>query len=312
MTSSATPALTEPGQASVDARRLAVYQWIVPLTRGRRVLDVGCGSGEGSAVLAAAGAREVVGLDVGGSVVELPDGPRPDGVTLLRGDPERLPYRDGSFELVVAMGPGVGWKSRDAVLDELCRVLTTDGLLLTSVEVGRRGEFREWLQRTLRREVLARQSNVLGSAIALDRPSEESQLPALRALLAPAHHPHDAREEAYLLAGVDVPDLPPVVVLDETGDAERWMESWRRQRAALERLRIRVRDLEQRLAERDQLRARLRTAQEALGARMATHEQAVQEAAWETAGNYEATVGWRLTAPLRRSGALGARVLRRR
>jgi SAM-dependent methyltransferase len=303
-------ALTEPGRASLDAQRLPVYQWIAPLAGGRRVLDVGCGSGEGSAVLVAAGARAVVGLDVEGPAVELPNGPPPDGVTLQRGDPERLPYADGSFELVVAMAPGEGWKSPVPVLDELCRVLTTGGLLLTSVEDGSHGEFRERLERSLGGAVTARQSNVLGSAVALDRQAAEGPLPARRALLAPAHHIHGARGDAYLLAGLDVPDLPPVVVLDETGDAERRMESWRERRAAVEALRIRVRDLEQRLAERDQLRGRLRAAQEALGARIATHERAVQEAAWETAGNYEATVGWRLTGPLRRSGALGARLLR--
>ncbi|HUB75108.1 MAG TPA: methyltransferase domain-containing protein [Solirubrobacteraceae bacterium] len=44
-------------------RHLAVYEWIARRTRGLRVLDMACGEGYGSAVLAAAGAASVVGVD---------------------------------------------------------------------------------------------------------------------------------------------------------------------------------------------------------------------------------------------------------
>ena len=44
-------------------RHLAVYEWIAAQTKGLRVVDMACGEGYGSAVLARAGARSVVGVD---------------------------------------------------------------------------------------------------------------------------------------------------------------------------------------------------------------------------------------------------------
>ena len=45
------------------ARHLVVYEWIAARVRGRRVVDMACGEGYGSDVLARAGAAEVVGVD---------------------------------------------------------------------------------------------------------------------------------------------------------------------------------------------------------------------------------------------------------
>ncbi len=44
-------------------RHLAVYEWIAARVRGLRVIDMACGEGYGSDVLAAAAAAEVVGVD---------------------------------------------------------------------------------------------------------------------------------------------------------------------------------------------------------------------------------------------------------
>ncbi|MEZ5078739.1 MAG: class I SAM-dependent methyltransferase [Solirubrobacterales bacterium] len=44
-------------------RHLAVYEWIAARSAGRRVVDMACGEGYGSAVLAATGAASVVGVD---------------------------------------------------------------------------------------------------------------------------------------------------------------------------------------------------------------------------------------------------------
>jgi SAM-dependent methyltransferase len=44
-------------------RHLAVYEWIAARVAGRRVVDMACGEGYGSDVLAAAGAASVVGVD---------------------------------------------------------------------------------------------------------------------------------------------------------------------------------------------------------------------------------------------------------
>ncbi len=44
-------------------RHLVVYEWIARRVAGLRVVDMACGEGYGSAVLAAAGARSVTGVD---------------------------------------------------------------------------------------------------------------------------------------------------------------------------------------------------------------------------------------------------------
>jgi SAM-dependent methyltransferase len=44
-------------------RHLVVYEWIAARVAGKRVADLACGEGYGSDVLAAAGAREVIGVD---------------------------------------------------------------------------------------------------------------------------------------------------------------------------------------------------------------------------------------------------------
>src|SRR3954470_1861796 len=44
-------------------RHLAVYEWIARRVAGLRVVDLACGEGYGSDVLARAGARSVVGVD---------------------------------------------------------------------------------------------------------------------------------------------------------------------------------------------------------------------------------------------------------
>ena len=61
-----TPAGVTPGQVRghlVEAERLARYWWAAGLMAGVRVLDLGCGLGDGSAILLEAGATEVVGVD---------------------------------------------------------------------------------------------------------------------------------------------------------------------------------------------------------------------------------------------------------
>ncbi len=51
-------------------RRLPLYSYLEPLWAGRRVLELGCGSGSGAEYLIAHGAARVVSLDSDQSLVE--------------------------------------------------------------------------------------------------------------------------------------------------------------------------------------------------------------------------------------------------
>jgi ubiquinone/menaquinone biosynthesis C-methylase UbiE len=116
----------------VEAEHLARYHWAAALAGGRRVLDAGCGTAYGSAILAGAGAKEVVGVDVAGDVLAAV-GPRmPDGVRLEEADVANLPFEDGSFDLVVCFEVIEHMEDTDVVLDELARVLAEDGVLAIS------------------------------------------------------------------------------------------------------------------------------------------------------------------------------------
>ena len=62
--------MTEIGAQEVFNRRLPVYSYLEPLLAGRRVLELGMGTGAGATQLRALGAAEVVGVDTDAGLVE--------------------------------------------------------------------------------------------------------------------------------------------------------------------------------------------------------------------------------------------------
>jgi SAM-dependent methyltransferase len=124
-----------PGEAHgqiVEAEHLARYHWAATLTGGKRVLDAGCGAAYGSALLAEAGAAEVVGVDIAGPVLASVRPGMPRGVRLEEGDLANLRFEDGFFDLVVCFEVIEHVDDFDGVLDELARVLAEDGALAIS------------------------------------------------------------------------------------------------------------------------------------------------------------------------------------
>jgi SAM-dependent methyltransferase len=62
--------MTEISAKEVLSRRLPLYAYLEPLLAGRRVLELGSGSGAGAAYLAAHGASHVLGIDADAALVE--------------------------------------------------------------------------------------------------------------------------------------------------------------------------------------------------------------------------------------------------
>jgi O-antigen biosynthesis protein len=123
-----------PGTADgqlVEVEHLARYWWAAQAAEGRAVLDAGCGVGYGSAMLARAGATEVVGVDLSDKAVEAAAGAAPNA-TFLTGDVHALPFEDDRFDLVVCFEVIEHVAAQDAVLGELARVLSPDGILVVS------------------------------------------------------------------------------------------------------------------------------------------------------------------------------------
>jgi O-antigen biosynthesis protein len=118
---------------TIEAEHLARYRWASQLVPGRRrVLDAGCGMAYGTALLAASGAGETVGVDLAEEVLDHVREQMPNGVVLLQGDVRRLPFDDDTFDLVVCFEVIEHVSEPGEVLDELRRVLAPGGVLVIS------------------------------------------------------------------------------------------------------------------------------------------------------------------------------------
>ncbi|MBB5689325.1 SAM-dependent methyltransferase [Roseomonas alkaliterrae] len=99
-----------PGAMAYDsmlaAEHVVRYAFAAGLCRGRRVLDVACGEGYGSAMLAAAGAAQVVGVDIAEEAVALARARfGREGVAFRAGDAADLPRLladQAPFDLIVS------------------------------------------------------------------------------------------------------------------------------------------------------------------------------------------------------------------
>jgi demethylmenaquinone methyltransferase/2-methoxy-6-polyprenyl-1,4-benzoquinol methylase len=99
--------------------------------RGERVLDVGCGTGVLEQSLAEAGwTDDVVGLDLTEEMLRFAQGKRiPSLESLYVGDAENLPFRDGSFDVVLSCYV-VKYCSAPLLAAEAARVLRRGGRLV--------------------------------------------------------------------------------------------------------------------------------------------------------------------------------------
>lgn len=102
--------------------------------RRRRALDVGCGTGLSSIALLDL-AEEVVGVDA--ALDMLRRASRAKGVRYVASGAEALPFRDGSFDLVVACG-SMDWVDRTRFMPRAAAVVPAGGWLV-SLDFGDTG-----------------------------------------------------------------------------------------------------------------------------------------------------------------------------
>lgn len=99
---------------------------------GRRVLDLACGTGYGTAILGTTAAK-VTGLDISAQAIRAARKRyATDNVNFVTGDCFDLPFEAGSFDLVVANEMLEHVEGHSALLAEIRRVLADKGMLLVS------------------------------------------------------------------------------------------------------------------------------------------------------------------------------------
>lgn len=142
--------------------------------RAGQVLEVGCGYGRNLVVLSQLPARLVVGCDVARdelaaarSRLARPDPERTADIGLIEQEPYRLPFRDGSFDLVVlwqVLEHVFSREEKKRVLAESVRVLRSGGHLLLETPNAwfpvdyhdNKLPFAHWFPRRLRMELTHR------------------------------------------------------------------------------------------------------------------------------------------------------------
>lgn len=110
------------------------YAFCQAYAKGRKVLDIACGEGYGSALLAQV-AAEVVGVDIAPEAVahahERYQG-RFANLTFRTGSATNIPYPDDCFDLVVSFETIEHLAEQEKMLSEIRRVLRPDGVLIIS------------------------------------------------------------------------------------------------------------------------------------------------------------------------------------
>ncbi|MFW6126631.1 MAG: class I SAM-dependent methyltransferase [Thermodesulfobacteriota bacterium] len=125
---------TPLGQLVDRVEKAALFEFL-PELQGRRVLEVGCGTGNISLALAGRGAR-LVGLDVSGPMLAAAHHKaRRQGLTIpwLRGRAAFLPFPDAVFDGVISILSLDFIDDREAAVGEMIRVLRPGGFLVVAM-----------------------------------------------------------------------------------------------------------------------------------------------------------------------------------
>ena len=162
------------------------YHFAARWARGLRVLDVACGEGYGSALLAGH-AAEVTGVDVSHAAIDHARRTYADlgNASFVCASCTQLPLPDASVDLVVSFETLEHIAGHEAFMDEIARVLAPDGLMILSCPNKReysdnRGFTNEFHVKELYREEL-------DALVAARFPESEwyAQRPSFYSLIAP-------------------------------------------------------------------------------------------------------------------------------
>jgi SAM-dependent methyltransferase len=311
----------------VHSEHIARYWWASQVTAGVDVLDAGCGTGYGTAILAGTTPAKLLAVDLDQDAVERTRTSVGDAAEVSRADLRELPLDDDTVDVVVCFEVIEHLEHRDEALRELARVLRPGGVLLISSPNRNRyppgnphhvyeytpEEFEQELGGRFAHVRVHRQHAWLSSVVAADEDlAADGSVPATLRTTA-----GEVDEESFSVAIASDGELPPMAPCVAIGDAfeVRWwsdqLDHWRRtahewQRNALETGRElhertgRLQELGTRLLEVEQSNARLMTESRDLAHELET-ERYRRERADGVIADLQSSFSWKLTAPLRRA-----------
>lgn len=106
------------------------YRFACQFCQGKRVLDIACGEGYGSAALVASGAASVIGVDISPETVA--HAKAKYGINAIVGSAEAIPIETGSVDLVVSFETIEHVPKPAKFVEEARRVLAPGGTLIIS------------------------------------------------------------------------------------------------------------------------------------------------------------------------------------
>jgi SAM-dependent methyltransferase len=293
----------------VEAEHRARYWWASDFVEGNDVLDAGCGTGFGTAMLAERRPARLVGVDISPKALARARQLAPSADDLVQGDVRELPFEDSSFDVVVCFEVIEHIERQNDALDELRRVLRDTGCLLISspnrdvYTPGNPHHVHEYVPAELEAALRSRFENValfrqhqwLGTSIRGDDRLERGWR------VASVGDDPEPGDETYTLAIASASTIDPrepLAVIGREFEVRWWNEqvdNLRRadtdSRAELAEASKRILDLEQKLARLPEMEHQVAQLQ-AEAADVEIHRQIVRD--------MKASPSWRLTAPLRR------------
>lgn len=138
-----------PGQSPewLLEEHLARYRYAAQFAKKSRVLDVACGTGYGSALLADAGAESVIGIDLSPDAVAYAKATHARKTTDFRADDAQVlrSVPDQSIDLAASFETLEHVPNARALVEALARVLVPGGTLLISTPNRRLGRIKDQL-----------------------------------------------------------------------------------------------------------------------------------------------------------------------
>ena len=309
--------MTGAMHGQIEIEHLHRYFLARDSARGLDVLDIACGEGYGSALLAQV-AHSVLGVDVSDEAVAFAQGAyRRDNLRFVRGDGREIPAADASIDLVVSFETLEHLYEQERLVAEFRRVLRPGGLLIIStpdrnvyspdgsvpnphhVRELDQGEFLDLLRPAFPMVRLFLQRPMIGSAILPTAPAP-GDVPALTFERRAGDSFEGSRglpRALYLLAYCsDRPvQVPASSLYIETSQIEaREAEANRKMEARLAELQLVQAALETTRQQLETTRQQLETTRQQLET---TRQQ--KSAAQERVDAIENGTFWRLSAPVR-------------